>query len=443
MKIPRGRYFATTSELLRLLVDTAFFFNRDIHEMESELLDSTMSELTHGQPFIFVPSFRIGLFYTLKFLSARDSSRTQVLTTSITIPDAINAIKLNGLEARFIEMDEESHGVNIGELESALSGNTLAVVLTHLSGHISDEYEIIYKKCQQLGIIVIEDFSQAFGNSQSLKYADISIGSLSTGKTVSTLVGGIITSSNITFIDGVSKFKKINEKQNSIQRSMIFFQIIDSLKINFLCNRYIFSTLTYYALMVFKRIFPSSYSKLEQARTITRAINQDRFFENSFTKRDQFPDFFFFKLSRGQLKLYRQMLERLRVGNTKRAEVFNDFLNGLTQVAKDSIPKGFTKNTNNTYYHIPIKTNGRKLEIQNKFFEQGVDISSYGLPMCHSYFANQKLTITEEIKNQTLFIPLNEFSTPQDIKKVTLAMNNIYKQENEISANSLAPSSGK
>ena len=63
MKIPRGRYFATTSELLRLLVDTAFFFNRDIHEMESELLDSTMSELTHGQPFIFVPSFRIGLFY--------------------------------------------------------------------------------------------------------------------------------------------------------------------------------------------------------------------------------------------------------------------------------------------------------------------------------------------------------------------------------------------
>ncbi|WP_034731324.1 DegT/DnrJ/EryC1/StrS family aminotransferase [Bacteriovorax sp. Seq25_V] len=442
MKIPRGRYFAKTSELLNLLINTIFSFNSSTDEINLSIEALTKKNLTNNQSFIFSPSFRIGLYYALSAIKKIYPDRKRIVTTSITIPDTINAIRLNQLQELFIEMDEETHGIDIQNAKECLDSDVLAIIVTHLSGSIDPELSSLYKYCKDRNIFVIEDFSQAYGNEHCFKFADISIGSLSTGKTASTLIGGIITTKDQYILNEIKNEKSKNEDRNKVQKSMIIFQIIDSLKINFFCNRYIFSFATYYALRIFKILFPSSYSKLEQARTITRAINQDRFFENSFTHREAFPSFFFFSLSKGQLSLYMKMLKRLISGNRKRREILELYLNLLSEDSKKAIPKNFLTLENNTYYHIPIKTYGKRDLIQNLFFKNGVDISSYGLPLCHSYFSETNKQISERIKYDTLFIPINEFSTDDDVKKIANVTNKIYMQLKEISVISRAPLSG-
>ena len=78
---------------------------------------------------------RIGLFFILKSFKFDEGS--EVLITSIGIPDKINSINLAGLKPVYVEMDIENHNFNINQIEKKITNKTRVIHITYLSWMIS------------------------------------------------------------------------------------------------------------------------------------------------------------------------------------------------------------------------------------------------------------------------------------------------------------------
>ena len=86
------------------------------------------------------------------------------------------------------------------------------------------------------------------------------------------------------------------------------------------------------------------------------------------------------------------------------------YLNELSPVVKKNIPKSALNYNENTYWHLPIKTEHMPLDLREYFFNNGIDSVGYGLPACNIIFEKYKdvyLPNTIKVKNLTIFLPLN------------------------------------
>lgn len=73
------------------------------------------------------------------------------------------AIEIIGAEPFFLDVDTDSHGVTLQEVERAILAGVKAVVVTHLYGRAVPDIAAIAKLCADRGILLIEDCAQAHG----------------------------------------------------------------------------------------------------------------------------------------------------------------------------------------------------------------------------------------------------------------------------------------
>ncbi|EQC49943.1 DegT/DnrJ/EryC1/StrS family aminotransferase [Bacteriovorax sp. DB6_IX] len=205
--LPRFKYFVSIRELLTdlfKLVQSDMSEDKLVGRFEAE-----MSKIFCRDYVTTVSSYRMGVYYYLKSLNLEKGS--EVLLTPITIPDLINVILLLELKPVFVDMDEETHSICINDLIKKYNDKSKVLILTYLSGIVSKSDELI-SFTQEKDLKVIEDISQAYGsklgNGDDPYFGDIQVGSLSSGKIISTYTGGVVLSHEEETIQRIISLKE-------------------------------------------------------------------------------------------------------------------------------------------------------------------------------------------------------------------------------------------
>ena len=143
--------FALIKSFLKLLLFSSkkgFYYNK----LKEKFIENYKIENIY-----FLSTWRIGLFFILK--SYKFDHGSEILITSIGIPDKINSINLAGLKPVYVEMDIENHNYNINQIKKKITDKTKAIHITYLSGiipeldaiiEIAKKYDLVGKSLQLL-----------------------------------------------------------------------------------------------------------------------------------------------------------------------------------------------------------------------------------------------------------------------------------------------------
>jgi dTDP-4-amino-4,6-dideoxygalactose transaminase len=369
-----------------------------------------------------ISSWRAGLFVCLKSLNLEKDS--EILVTPISIPDQINSIILAGCKPVFVDMNKETHNFDIEDLKRKINDKTKVIHITYLSGIIPDLDEIL-EIAKKKNLKIIEDISQAYGamykNYHIGKIGTFSIGSLSTGKTLASLAGGIIIINDDKYLNNIifemKDFQKKPKKNLEIKLS------IWQLTISLATSKIIFNILTYYYLKILSIFFKNKFNDPELKNKIyNKKLVKNTFYSNPEILRTKFPSELYFDLSSNQLEILGQTLDDLdrNISNMRlQAKLYCENLN---ENFSKFIPRASFKVDTNTYWHFPLTFNTRE-ETENfryAMFNAGFDCVGYGLPLCNEIKAfnkfAKKLPNSKSIKENSIFLPLNGKLEKKDIE---------------------------
>lgn len=267
------------------------------------------------------------LFETLKF-----EDGDEVIMSALTIPDMPKIIKAHGLIPIPLDLNMDSLGPTLVDLEAAITPKTKAIVVAHLFGGIIDLDQLIaFAKAHHL--LVIEDCAQAFyskdysGNSN----ADISMFSFGTIKTATALGGGVlvIRKNNLLADQLQNRYRSF-----PIQRRFEYFlKVIKYLIVNYLST---------------PRVFPSVIRYLER-----KGIDHDAYIHNLSRS---FPNGNFYEKIRRQpcLPLLKLLLYRLKTYDFARIETRVTKGNYLLQNLPESLKFPGQKAIIQTHWAFPV-----------------------------------------------------------------------------------------
>lgn len=105
-----------------------------------------------------------------------------------------------GASVKFVDIELGTYALDPNSLLESVSANTIAVVIVHIGGIISDNIETIRDICRQKNVFLIEDAAQALGsyyNDQSAAtFGEAGAFSFYPTKIITTGEGGMIVSGN-------------------------------------------------------------------------------------------------------------------------------------------------------------------------------------------------------------------------------------------------------
>jgi dTDP-4-amino-4,6-dideoxygalactose transaminase len=188
---------------------------------------------------------RICLLALLNFYKKRSEKREVIVPayTCIVVP---NVILQAGLKPVFVDIELGTYGPDPVQVIDGISGDTLAVMPTHMFGQVCD-IEPIVEAAKDNGVTVIEDAALALGASRKgIKagcFGDVSFFSLNVVKNISTFNGGVAATNNKEI------FKFLKDYQSSLECPDILCQFIKVLALKLFysiaLNRKVYGVLTY------------------------------------------------------------------------------------------------------------------------------------------------------------------------------------------------------
>ena len=383
-----------------------------------------MKNLFQRKHAYLVSSYRMGLYFTLKSLDLKPGD--EVLLSPITIADTINAIKLSGLIPVLVDMDLESHSICFDDLQKKITPRSKVLLVTYLSG-IVPEISKLQSLAKFHNLIFLEDISQNMdANYESKKvgsHGDISIASLSCGKNISTLYGGLILSDNEKLMENIiSESSKIKQQG---QKSVLLYYLLNCIKVQIATSKILFPTLVFPILKLLshlKRAYPVDFDH--------DPIKKQNIFRSQYPfVRSAFPLEFFVPVNDWQLGLVDHQLNRLSEGTIRRRQLAKILLSELSPRALKFVPKRLWHVEENCYYHFPIFCGNQKKKMRRYLFANGIDNGSYGLNLCSEenvFDLKTFLPNAQAIKHDSLFLPIHEDHTPKQIKHIALTVNNYF-----------------
>lgn len=409
MKIPRHKIYIPFLKILKSLFLIIIDIKNKPGMFNLKLVDKIKSffDVKHS---LTVSTWRIGFFYALRALKFEKND--EILISAISIPDQINCIEILGLKPIFVDLDEETHGMCIEDLKKKISKKTKAIHITYLSGIIPDLDPII-SLAKEHNLKIIEDISQAYGATYKNKMVgtigDVGIGSMSLGKTVASLYGGVIITNSDDLFSKINEFSKNELKAPS--KILLLRNAIFQIFVSILTSKYIFSLFMFNIFKIIKLLSPSTLKDPELKNKFFKLnSNENNFFDNPQILRKKFPQNIYFYLNNIQAELaYATLCDLEKNIRVMRSQV-QKYLNELRPVVKKNIPKFAFNYNENTYWHLPIKTDQMSIDLREYFFDNGIDSVGYGLPACNIIFEKYKdvyLPNTIKVKNFTIFLPLN------------------------------------
>ncbi len=154
---------------------------------QGRAFEREFAEITGIAHAVFVANGTVGLEAAIEALDLPVGA--QMVTTPRTFIASSSAIVRNGLRPVFADVELDSGNISAASIKDALTPETRAVLVVHLGGWPADMHEI-RRLCDERGLILIEDCSQAHGAMVGDRhvgaFADVSVWSFCQDKIITT-----------------------------------------------------------------------------------------------------------------------------------------------------------------------------------------------------------------------------------------------------------------
>lgn len=112
--------------------------------------------------------------------------------TCVVVP---NALQYAGIKPVYADIELETYGLDVGQIEKKISSKTKAILLHHLYGLVCRDYEAILRLAKSYNLRVIEDCAHATGAEYKGKkvgnWGDVAFYSSEQSKIFTTIQGGV------------------------------------------------------------------------------------------------------------------------------------------------------------------------------------------------------------------------------------------------------------
>jgi len=140
----------------RVVADADFVLGKDVELFEREFADFCEAQYAVG-----VDSGTSALELALRAYGIGEGD--EVITVSHTFLATVAAISYTGARPVLVDIDRDSHNIDAGTIEAAITERTRAVIPVHLYGQAAD-LDPILAIAKKHNLVVIEDACQAHGS---------------------------------------------------------------------------------------------------------------------------------------------------------------------------------------------------------------------------------------------------------------------------------------
>lgn len=157
---------------------------------------------TELEKFLGVPAISLFCNGTIALITALQALNVKgdVITTPYSFVATSHALKWNGIEPIFVDIDPNTFNIDPKKIEAAITPQTSAIMAVHCYG-VPCDVDAIEKIAKKYKLKVIYDAAHAFGvdchcGGSVLNHGDLSVLSFHATKVFNTLEGGAIVSPN-------------------------------------------------------------------------------------------------------------------------------------------------------------------------------------------------------------------------------------------------------
>jgi len=427
IKLPRARIAIPFSTLVKALIKIPFIKLKrgDLNEQ----FERSLAAFWSLKYCATMPNCRVSLYYVLKSLRLQQGD--EVLLTPLTIPDIVNAIRMLGLKPVFVDLSLDDQNIDIEDLERKISSKSKVLLLTYVSGIVPD-MDLIMEKVRRHNLILLEDISQNYGSTYKDRligtFGVASIGSFSTGKTIASLLGGVILTNDKNIYDYIvdSASRELN-KPNKI---MLIRVLVEQIKIALATHPIIFSCVTYYAFRLFATLTPQSHFTFKKYSS--KVVEKIPYYENYPILREAFPDEAMVWFSDLQAEIAMQSFRNLTRSIRLRRDRFAILCSNLNRDILELMPRALKNVNQNVYWHVPLYLKEDTLEFKKRFLKKGFDIIGFALRACsmepvfEEYYQENPNTLL--IKTNSVFLPIHESFTEKEMVKLAKSLNDHFEK---------------
>ncbi|MEG0307426.1 MAG: DegT/DnrJ/EryC1/StrS family aminotransferase [Clostridium sp.] len=145
----------------RVITNGSFILGNEVKEFEEQIKDFTGAKHAIG-----VASGTDALVMASDILGFKDNK--EIVTTPFTFLASTSCLAKHGGKPVFVDIDEESCGMDVNQLEAAINENTVGVLPIHLFNQMCD-MDSIMNIAKKNDLKVLEDAAEAFGMRWQMK----------------------------------------------------------------------------------------------------------------------------------------------------------------------------------------------------------------------------------------------------------------------------------
>jgi perosamine synthetase len=348
---------------------------------------------------IAVPSGRKGLQNALAALNLTPGA--EVIVPAFTYPAVPYIIQESGYNIRFVDIDMLTFGIDPIALEKLLSSNTKAeaIIPTHLYG-VPCDIEIIQKISKQHGLYIIEDCAHCGITSVNAKntgsFSDIAYFSFETSKSINTLGGGMLMTSQPELAE------KLRNIQNKADKGSITHLLKRLLKSSFealVTQPILFSLFVYPAL------------RLINLMTQADDVVSKKYIGQDITLKGRT-----FSYSNYQAWLGLQQLTDLKIITQRRVNNANYLLQQLKTHIQCQSPLNIQHKPNWLLFSILVKN---KEKIASILLTKGIDTKRNYMRDCSQIFKKGGYPNAARVDQELLHIPCYPELSEQDLSTIS------------------------
>jgi dTDP-4-amino-4,6-dideoxygalactose transaminase len=368
-----------------------------------------------------VSTCRIAFHLVLKSLGLQTGD--EVLMTPLTIPDMVNAIHTLGLKPVFVDLTLAAQNIDLEDLKRKITPRSRVLLITHLAGLVPPDMRSIAAAAREAGLALVEDISQNYdarAEGQLLgTFGVAAVGSFSIGKTLASLGGGVVLTSDEKIAQAVRLYSR--ELLTKPGKGFLLGQALANLKFNLATHRTVFSLLTYRAVLAVCRGNPAMINALQEAKRDPRkgAVENLPFDANPRILRSEMPKEAFTYGCDLQGGLLLGILKNHRTLTDRRRGLAHHLTAWLSREARRWAPSSLEEGPNrNVYWHYPLVVPEEPGRFQMFLLLNGIDNGGYALALCSELPAFAPFAAdtpcARRIKQNTVFLPIhNSFSLKQ------------------------------
>jgi dTDP-4-amino-4,6-dideoxygalactose transaminase len=174
-----------------------------------EQFEAALAEWNGTRHAIGFMGARVALSAALDALELRPGD--EVIVPAYTCVVVPNAMRFAGLKCLFADIELETYGLDAARIEARISPRTRAVLLHHLYGLVSRDYEAIVAVARRHNLAVIEDCAQSTGASWRDRrvgnLGDIAVFSTEQSKHLNTIQGGLALTNDDTLANRLRQWQ--------------------------------------------------------------------------------------------------------------------------------------------------------------------------------------------------------------------------------------------